>query len=146
MGVISTRFEAQIAYNGPRKPLSRDPADLAPPAEHQAPRGRELPRTHLRVRPLHAKVVIVHSPGRPVNKWKKITKEQWHRAKIVSGGGLGAEIAQYKCQKRVGPSAPHILQTLIVQSRPPDPLRTQILRKFSILFFHTAPGDGQLQC
>ncbi len=34
---------------------------------------------------------------------------------------LGAEIAQYKFKKCVGPSAPHVFHTLIAQSRPPDP-------------------------
>ncbi len=49
--------------------------------------------------------------------------------KIVSGG-LGAEIAQSKCEKYVGPSAPHIFHTLIAQYRPPDTLRTKFLRNF----------------
>ncbi len=38
-------------------------------------------------------------------------------------------------KKRVRPSAPHILHTFIVQSRPQDPLRTQYLPNFGVLNF-----------
>ncbi len=50
----------------------------------------------------------------------------------MSGGGLGAEIAQSKCEECVVPKAPHIFHTFIVQSRPSDSLRTHLLCKFNI--------------
>ncbi len=50
----------------------------------------------------------------------------------MSGGGLGADIAQRKWKKRVGPPAPHIFLTFVAQSRPPDPLRTRFLRELNI--------------
>ncbi len=56
-------------------------------------------------------------------------------APVVSGEGLGAEIAQYKCDKFAEPSAPHIFLTFIAQSRPPDPLGTQFLCNYDILYY-----------
>ncbi len=45
----------------------------------------------------------------------------------------------------MGPSAPHILHTLIARPRPPEPLRTQSSRHSNILCFRSVPGDGLLQ-
>ncbi len=58
-----------------------------------------------------------------------------HGATDVSGGGLGAEIAQRISEKSVGPSAPHMFHTLIAQYRPPDSLRTYFLRNLKC-FYH----------
>ncbi len=47
----------------------------------------------------------------------------------------GAEIAQSKYGKYVGPKAPHILYICFAQSRPPDPIRTHLLINFNTLYY-----------
>ncbi len=61
--------------------------------------------------------------------------------KIVSGEGLGVEIVQHKWKKR---EAPHIFRTFVAQSRPPDPLRTNVHALLTFCIIRLVPGDGLL--
>jgi hypothetical protein len=59
----------------------------------------------------------------------------------VPGGGPGAKIASYKCNKYGGPTAPHIFHTFIVQSRPPDLLRTEFSQIFHFSYLLAYLGE-----
>ncbi len=64
-------------------------------------------------------------------------------------GVWGAEIAQSNCEKCVGPLHTRGFLTFIVQSRPPDFLRTELFRHmnhFNVLFLHWPTwGSGPQQ-
>ena len=60
-------------------------------------------------------VVAVH----PQVFWANHTKHK-NCTSLASGGGSGAEVAQSKRCKCVGPKAPHMFYILIAQTRPPD--------------------------
>ena len=66
--------------------------------------------------------------------------------KVASGGGSGGRGCAIKVKKRCGPKVPYRLYTFIVQSRPPDPLRTQLSHIFNICILEWPTwGSGQLQ-
>ncbi len=61
----------------------------------------------------------------------------------MSEGSLGADIAQYKSQKCVRPSAKTFFTLLLHNLAPPDTIFAQF--QYFVFWFRIAPGDGQLQ-